>query len=332
MKKIKKLAVYFLCLTIVTGCISGCGGFASKSDEDLLVSSIADLNKAKSFEMNVKLTGKMSAKMDGETANEVLDIELSSTQFTEPEKAKIVMRASTDESLAEIQESYVQKEDDKYVIYSKMSEMSDIWTKRLKENRKEAINAAGGVNFLHGSLPEDASKYVRKEERAEGDKKYLVYEYKMEKENLESIVKDLMSAMGSSLEADELEMVMGKMGDVVMAVLIDRKAECISSIEMPLADVMNNVFKAMLEYAKQEAAGNPDEEELVSYMDTLKVEISDDAKMVAKYSAIDAAKDFTIPKEALEAKSEEDLESMDEDERESMMDEGADNTEDEDKE
>lgn len=326
MKKIKKLAVYFLCLALVTGCISGCGGFAGKSDEDLLISSISNLNKAKSFEMNVKLTGKMSAKIDGETEDEILDIEESSAQFMEPVKAKIVMRVSTDESSTEIQESYVQKEDDKYVIYSKMS---DIWTKRLKENLKEAINAAGGVNFLHGSLPEDASKYIRKEDRAEGDKRYLVYEYKMEKENLESIVKDMMSAMGSSLEADELEMVMGKMGDVVMTVLIDRKAECISSIELPLADVMNNVFKAMLEYVKQEAAGNPNEEEIVSYMDTVKVEISDDTKMVAKYSAIDAAEDFTIPKEALEAKSEEDLESIDEDELDSLLDEGADDMEDE---
>ena len=40
MKNLKKLAGYILCLALVIGCISGCGGFAGKSDEELLMSSI----------------------------------------------------------------------------------------------------------------------------------------------------------------------------------------------------------------------------------------------------------------------------------------------------
>ncbi len=316
MKKIKKLAVYFLCLIIVTGCISGCGGFAGKSDEELLISSIANLNKAKSFGTNVKLTGKLSAKIDGETEDEILDIEVSSTQFMEPARAKIVIRESSAEAAAD-EESYVQEEDGEYVIYTKVS---GIWTKRSRGELEAAVESAGGVNFIHEVLSEDVSKYIRKEDRAEGDKRYLVYEYKIENKNLKSFIKDMMSVVGASLEADELEAVTGRVSDIVMTVLIDRKEECISSIEMPLADVMNNVLKAVMEYTIQEAADSPDEEEVTSYLDQFKIEVSDDTKIVARYSAIDAAEDFTIPKEALEAKSEEDLESMDED---------ADNTEDE---
>lgn len=322
MKKVKKRTVYFLCLILVTGCLSGCGGFAGKSDGELLMSSIASLNKAKNFEANGILSGNMSMKIDGTTEKEVLNIERSFIQFAEPLKAKVLIEEDFLEFETMITESYVQKEDDKYVIYAKAG---DIWTKKCLETLDEAMNEVGSMEFIQKLLAEDASKYTKQEDQIEGDKRYLVYEYKVAGGELKRIVDGILSFMGSSLEPAELEAVKGKMeGNVSITIFLDRKSECISRIELSLTDMMNNMIKVLLECAKQEIS----DEENDPYLDETEITVSD-MNLVVTYSKVDEAEDFTIPKEALAAKSETDLEALTEEEQREIMDEGADDTEDE---
>ncbi len=317
MKNLKKLAGYILCLALVIGCISGCGGFAGKSDEELLMSSITSLNKAKSFEMNTKLTGKISVKAGEQSQDTELNMDMTSTQFTEPMKAKVLMKTSS-AGMTMDTESYIQKENDNYVTYTKAG---GVWSKMSMGNLDEAMNAAGGMNSMQKQLAEDVSKYTKKEDRKEGDKTYLVYEYKVTGEDMKSMVNSAMSTLGSSLGSDDelsemLEAMLGKMGDLVMTILIDRDAECIASIEMPMTDMMNNMMSGLVDYMKQQVAeeGGEDTEGMDEYFDQMQMQVTD-MNMVAKYSKIDAADDFMIPKEALEAEEtsleDEDLDTDD---------------------
>ena len=188
-------------------------------------------------------------------------------------------------------------------------------------NLDEAMNAAGGMNSMQKQLAEDVSKYTKKEDRKEGDKTYLVYEYKVTGEDMKSMVNSAMSTLGSSLGSDDelsemLEAMLGKMGDLVMTILIDRDAECIASIEMPMTDMMNNMMSGLVDYMKQQVAeeGGEDTEGMDEYFDQMQMQVTD-MNMVAKYSKIDAADDFMIPKEALEAEEtsleDEDLDTDD---------------------
>lgn len=333
MKKVKKRTVYFLCLILVTGCLSGCGGFVGKSDGELLMSSIASLNQAKSFEANGTLSGNMSMKMGEITEKDVVNIERSFILFAEPLKAKVRMKEDFLENETKMTESYVQKENNKYVVYEKVD---DIWTKNCLETLDEAMNEVGSMEFIQKLLVEDVSKYTKQEDQIEGDKRYLVYEYKVAGDEQKNIVNGILSFMDSSLEADQLEAVMRKMdGNTIITIFFDRKSECISRIELSLTDMMNSMFKGLLEWSKQELSDTLEEEgvdeeyeEYVPNLDETEVTVSD-MNLVVTYSKVDEAEDFTIPKEALKAKSEADLEALTEEEQREIMDEGTDDTEDE---
>ena len=303
MKNMKKLVGYLLCLTLVIGCISGCGGFAGKSDEELLMSAITNINKAKSFQMDAKLTGKVSVKMGEQSQDVDMGMEMTSTQFTDPVKAKIVVK-TTSAGTTTNTESYVQKEDDKYVTYTKAY---DTWSKTSLGNLDEALNAAGGMNSMQTQLAEDISKYTKKEDKEEGDKKYLVYEYTVTGEDLKSMVENTMSSIGSSaFGSDELsemlDAMIGKMGDMVMTILIDRDTENIYSIEVPMTDMMNNMMNGLIDYLKEQALKeeDADPEEVEESLKQFKIQVSD-MNMSATYSKVDEAEDFTVPQEALDA-------------------------------
>lgn len=303
MKNMKKLVGYVLCFALVIGCISGCGGFAGKSDEELLMSSVTGLNKAKSYEMNTKLTGKISVKAGEQSQDMELNMDMTSTQFTEPMKAKILMKTSS-AGVTMDTESYIQKEDDKYVTYTKAG---GVWSKMSLGNLEEAMKAAGGMNSMSKQMAEDVSKYTKKEDREEGDKKYLVYEYKVTGEDLKSMVNDAMGSLGSTLGATDeitemMDAMMANVGDLVMTILIDRDTESICRIEMPMTDMMNGMMKGLVDYMKEQAAkdGGEDTADMKEYLDQMQMQVSD-MNMIANYSKIDAAEDFTIPKEALDA-------------------------------
>ena len=72
----------------------------------------------------------------------------------------------------------------------------------------------------------------------------------------------------------------------------------------------------MVDYMKQQVAeeGGEDTEGMDEYFDQMQMQVTD-MNMVAKYSKIDAADDFMIPKEALEAEEtsleDEDLDTDD---------------------
>ena len=304
----KRIAGLMMCLVMVIGCLSGCGG---KTDEALLSGSVKTLNEAKNYDVTSKTTGKMKVAIGGMSQDVDISSDVKGTQFAEPFKAKMTANTTTAGTTITM-ETYMAKENDKYAIYMKVN---NEWSKMSLGDLEQAM-AASGMSSLQEQLSEDTSKYVKKDDIEEKDKKYLVYDYTVSGDEIKNMMKNVTSSMGSILGAGQgsidteklLNDMVKDIGDITMTILIDRDSETIYQVRYSMAEMMNkmmdSLMKSVAEIAKEEAKKNKDagvgEEDLDQTFSSMKIEV-DSMDMVISYSNIGSAADFEIPKEALEA-------------------------------
>lgn len=296
MKTVKKLVGLMLCFALTAGCLFGCGG-TSVNDEEILTSALKSMNEASSFEMAAKMSGKMSVKMGGQSQEMDMSSEVKGTQFADPLKAKAVGTTKTAGTSVDT-ESYVQKEDDKYVVYVKAA---GVWSKMVLGDLDQAISASG-MNSIEKQLKEDVSKYTKKDDRKIDDKDYLVYEYTVSGEEIKEMMAGVSSSLGSIMggQSGDMEQLLNDMvkdiGDMKMTILFDRETKSIYQIEYSMTDMMNKMMKSVMESISKMAEG----EEGADQLSDMSMEVSD-MNMVITYSNIGSAAEFEIPKEALEA-------------------------------
>lgn len=307
----KRLAGLMMCLVIVIGCLSGCGG---KTDEALLSGSVKTLNEAKNFDFTSKTTGKMKVTIGSMSQDVDISSEVKGTQFMEPFKAKMTANTTTAGTTITM-DTYMAKENDKYAIYMKVN---NEWSKMSLGDLEQAM-AASGMSSLQEQLSEDASKYVKKDDIEENDKKYLVYDYTVSGDEIKNMMKGVTSSMGSMLGAGEdgidMEKIMNDMvkdiGDITMTILIDRENESIYQVRYSMAEMMNkmmdSLMKSVAETVKEKSAeagkesGADADVDVDAMLASMKIEVGS-MDMVISYSNTGSAADFEIPKEALEAK------------------------------
>lgn len=305
----KRLAGVMMCLVMVIGCLSGCGG---KTDEALLAGSVKMLNEAKNFDFTSKTTGKMKVTIGSMSQDVDLTSEVKGTQFMEPFKAKMTANTTTAGTTITT-ENYLTKENDKYTAYMKMN---NEWSKITIGDLEQAL-ATSGMSSLQEQLSEDVSKYVKKDDIEESDKKYLVYDYTVSGDEVKNMMKGVTSSMGSILGGGEdgidMEKIMNDMvkdiGDITMTILIDRENESIYQIRYSMAELMNKIMDSLMksvaevvkETAAKEGKGSESDVDVDAMLASMKFETSS-MDMVLSYSNMGSAADFEIPKEALEAK------------------------------
>lgn len=298
-----------MCLVMVIGCLSGCGG---KTDEALLAGSVKMLNEAKNFDFTSKTTGKMKVTIGSMSQDVDLTSEVKGTQFMEPFKAKMTANTTTAGTTITT-ENYLTKENDKYTAYMKMN---NEWSKITIGDLEQAL-ATSGMSSLQEQLSEDVSKYVKKDDIEESDKKYLVYDYTVSGDEVKNMMKGVTSSMGSILGGGEdgidMEKIMNDMvkdiGDITMTILIDRENESIYQIRYSMAELMNKIMDSLMksvaevvkETAAKEGKGSESDVDVDAMLASMKFETSS-MDMVLSYSNMGSAADFEIPKEALEAK------------------------------
>lgn len=298
-----------MCLVMVIGCLSGCGG---KTDEALLAGSVKMLNEAKNFDFTSKTTGKMKVTIGSMSQDVDLTSEVKGTQFMEPFKAKMTANTTTAGTTITT-ENYLTKENDKYTAYMKMN---NEWSKITIGDLEQAL-ATSGMSSLQEQLSEDVSKYVKKDDIEESDKKYLVYDYTVSGDEVKNMMKGVTSSMGSILGGGEdgidMEKIMNDMvkdiGDITMTILIDRESESIYQIRYSMAELMNKIMDSLMksvaevvkETAAKEGKGSESDVDVDAMLASMKFETSS-MDMVLSYSNMGSAADFEIPKEALEAR------------------------------
>lgn len=307
----KRIAGLMMCLVMVIGCLSGCGG---KTDEALLSGSVKTLNEAKNFDFSSKTTGKMKVTIGGMSQDVDVNSEVKGTQFVEPFKAKMTANTTTAGTTMTM-DTYVAKENDKYTTYMKVG---NEWSKITLGDLEQAM-ATSGMSSLQEQLSEDASKYVKKDDIEQNDKKYLVYDYTVSGDEIKNMMKGVTSSMGSMLGAGEdsidaeklLNDMMKDIGDITMTILIDRENESIYQVRYSMAEMMNkmmdSLMKSVAETVKEKSAeagkesGADADVDVDAMLASMKIEV-DSMDMVVSYSNMGSAADFEIPKEALEAK------------------------------
>lgn len=298
-----------MCLVMVIGCLSGCGG---KTDEALLAGSVKMLNEAKNFDFTSKTTGKMKVTIGSMSQDVDLTSEVKGTQFMEPFKAKMTANTTTAGTTITM-DTYVAKENDKYTTYMKVN---NEWSKMSLGDLEQAM-ATSGMSSLQEQLSEDVSKYVKKDDIEESNKKYLVYDYTVSGDEVKNMMKGVTSSMGSILGGGEdgidMEKIMNDMvkdiGDITMTILIDRESESIYQIRYSMAELMNKIMDSLMksvaevvkETAAKEGKGSESDVDVDAMLASMKFETSS-MDMVLSYSNMGSAADFEIPKEALEAK------------------------------
>ena len=316
MKKMRRFLSLFMCIVLSAVCLAGCGG---KSDEALLTASVKNLNEAKNCDITAKMSGKMKVSIGDFSQDVDMDMDITSTMFMDPVKTKVVSTLNSAGTSVK-SESYIAKENDKYVTYTKVD---DEWSKMELGNMDEAM-AVSGMDNMAKQLVDDISKYVKKDDQEKEGKKYLVY-YTISGDAIKDMIKSMSSSMGSSLglageDESQMEEILNAMvkevGDITMTIFIDRETENISHIEYSMTEFIAGTYpgrSTLEETYKQidsdlaKAEGGEQAE-----IPAMNIETSD-MNMKLSYSNINSAADFEIPKEALEAKdiSELDGESQD---------------------
>lgn len=299
MKQLKKLAALFMCIVLAAGCLTGCGG---KSDETILTGSVKSINSAKNFDMAMKMSGKISMTVEGQSQDIEMSTEVKGTQFTDPLKAKLMTTVTT-AGMSITSEGYIQKDGDEYVYYAKIG---NEWTKMPIGDLDAAM---AKTNSMQSQLVEDVSKYTKKDDIEENGKKYLAYEYTVTGDSLKGMMDSLESSMGSLMgdtsgeSADMIDEMIKSIGDVKMTVLIDRETEAIYQIRYPMADMLNKMMDSAMK-----SAASIGGEEAQKEIENMNMKVSG-MDAVITYSNIGSAADFEVPKEALEAK-EQDLSKL----------------------
>lgn len=307
MKKMTKIFAMMMCVVLSIGCLTGCGG---KSEEEILMSAVTGINNAGSCEMEISMAGKMSMKMGEESQDLDMKMDMKGVMFKDPFKMKMGGSVSSMGQSA-LMESYIQKENEKYVLYMKAD---GTWTKMELGDLDTAL-ASSGMNSFSNQLSADIGQYTKREEKKEGETTYHVYDYKISGEEMKSTlegssssVKSLLSSLGE-VEAKEYEELMDRVvssiGDVSLTVYVDVKKQEISRVEYPMTDMMNKMFDETMKYVKEKAleeAKGDESEEVKKMIDSIELKVSD-MNMTMSYKNVNNAEDFKIPDEALKAKT-----------------------------
>lgn len=305
MKKITKVLALMMCVALSIGCLTGCGG---KSEEEILMSAVTGINNAESSEIEASMTGKMSMKMGEESQDLDMKMDIKGTMFQDPLKMKMTGSVSA-MGQSSLMESYIQKENEKYVIYSKVD---GTWTKMELGDLDTAL-ASSGMDSFSNQLSADIGKYTKKEEKKEGETTYNVYDYTINGEEMKSMLEgstsSVKSMLGDSVDTKEYEDLMNRVassiGNVTLTVYVDVKKQEISRVEYPMTDMMNKMFDEIMKYIKEKALEEVTEDEakeVKEMMDSMEMKVSD-MNMSISYKNVNKAEDFKIPDEALKAKT-----------------------------
>ena len=145
MKKMRRFLSLFMCMVLSAVCLAGCGG---KSDEALLTASVKNLNEAKNCDITAKMSGKMKVSIGDFSQDVDMDMDITSTMFMDPVKTKVVSTLNSAGTSVK-SESYIAKENDKYVTYTKVD---DEWSKMELGNMDEAMAVSGMDNMAKPPL------------------------------------------------------------------------------------------------------------------------------------------------------------------------------------
>lgn len=246
MRKIRSLLACVMCLALVLGSLTGCGGVSNDTAQKdgqkntALVNALRKSKEAGSFDMDIhlKLSFKTAYPEESESDVCTMDVDGTFSQFRAPYHMKsnmnIAMNVKGQEKQKQIMEVYADKENDKYAVYSrtvgdeKKSVVGD-WEK--SEGADVLYNELAFLYVSADDLDDDASRYTRLDDVEDHGVTYQAYKYTMKSEEAFKWAKKLYPVFGPEEDVQsqkldqELANATEKLGDTEMTFLVDPEKE-----------------------------------------------------------------------------------------------------------
>lgn len=249
----------------------------------------------------------------GNTQQMNMQMDMNATAFTNPMKMKananMVMDLGVDKLEQPLMEMYVVTEDDKFTTYMGMTDMNSgelTWVKQELEDENFATLLDPNNEEMKALNEKSITDARYLGTYAEGDKKLEKYEITISFEAFNEIMGQSMAMFKDSLGEDaQLGLDLFKnLGDVTCIMYLDEATGEFAKQEMDMSSILSTIMEEMMSMIVEEVPAEAEDEELNALFDMLKGIKMD---MVAEYKNINAAEDFEIPEEALNAITTEEL-------------------------
>lgn len=272
MKRMKKLTALLLSGVMMLG-LASCGP-KEKTPGEVLGEAVTKLSKVKNVE--AKSTMEMEMSLMGETMN--MDMDMDIVSFNDPVKARCdVDMKVAGQGTGKIT-YYIQQDGDKYTMYFNDGQQ---WNSQVMElGDMSQFDAQQNIDLY--------TKHMENLTVTEEDGKNR-FDGVIKGSAIEEVVKasGALDNVGAGMDAEMLKGMFEGVGDLPISVWVDPESGYPVRYYMDMSGIMSGMMEKMMSSMGSEASG-------------LDLKISKMA-IAVEYSNFDAAADFEIPAEALDA-------------------------------
>lgn len=274
MKKTKKLTALLLSGVMMLALASCNSGSKDKDPGEVLGEAVTKLSQVKSLEAESTMEMEMSLMDETMTMN----MDMNMATFNDPIKMRCDMNVSVAGQGTGKMSYYVQQDGDKYVMYINDGQQ---WTSQAVDlGGMEKFDAQQNIDLYTKNMENLTVKEEEGKTRFDGVIKGSA---------IEEVVKasGALDNVGAGVDPEMLKGMFEGLGDLPVSVWIDPESGYPVRYYMDMSGIMSGMMEKMMSSMGSEAAD-------------LGLNIS---KMVidVEYSNFDAAADFEIPAEALDA-------------------------------
>lgn len=252
MRKMRSFLACVMCLALVLGSLTGCGGVSTSTSqkegkkESALENALRKSKEADSFDMGIHLKSSFKFQyIEGSHEESRQDFEGTVSQFRAPFHMKSTIKAISETAGVGVKqklETYAAKENDKYVIYGRTIEDDEkslvgAWEKSEGDDQDVLYDELAFLCVSADDLDDNVSRYTRLDDVEDHGTIYQAYKYIMTSEeafkwmqklyptgDLTDDIQEWDQDLAQKLD-QELAGVREQLGDTEMTVLVDPEKE-----------------------------------------------------------------------------------------------------------
>lgn len=252
MRKMRSFLACVMCLALVLGSLTGCGGVSTSTSqkegkkESALENALRKSKEADSFDMGIHIKSSFKFQyIEGSHEESRQDFEGTVSRFRAPFHMKSTIKAISETAGVGVKqklETYAAKENDKYVVYGRTIEDDEkslvgAWEKSEGDDQDVLYDELAFLCVSADDLDDNVSRYTRLDDVEDHGTIYQAYKYIMTSEeafkwmqklyptgDLTDDIQEWDQDLAQKLD-QELAGVREQLGDTEMTVLVDPEKE-----------------------------------------------------------------------------------------------------------
>lgn len=275
MMKMKKLTALLMSGALVLG-LAACGPKEEKkqSPAEQLGAAVAKLNEVKS----VNATSTVNMEMTVAEQKVAMNMKMDMTTFNDPVKMHCGMEMSMAGQNGGKMDIYVQQDGDKYLMY--LFDGAQWAADEIELGEAAKFDAQQSIDLYTKSMQD---LKVTEEDKA------IRYDGVLKGDAVEEAVKNsgALNQMGAEVDPEMMKTMFEGLGDLPISVWVDKESGFPTHYYMDMTALMDGMMQKMMSTMGEEAA------QLGFTVEKMEIDV--------EYSDFDAAADFEIPADALDA-------------------------------